>query len=188
MSCFDYNIVKNPEIFEQMRLPAHSDHMFVPAGKDLEAGLSDFRVSLNGIWKFMYASNYESSVKDFYREDTRFLTAEEFADTYGEYPVDKNDPEESKTAVFYDTPEGFSRKAKATLDYLDDTAWIFAYKDKLVVTDESLYLTNHGNGTHEAPYGGPRAEFDSWEELEAWLEQVYDENTAVGIMEPVEGI
>ena len=69
MSCFDYNIVKNPEIFEQMRLPAHSDHMFVPAGKDLEAGLSDFRVSLNGIWKFMYASNYESSVKDFYRED-----------------------------------------------------------------------------------------------------------------------
>ena len=26
MSEFDYGIVKNPEIFEENRLPAHSDH------------------------------------------------------------------------------------------------------------------------------------------------------------------
>ena len=28
MTEFDYNIVKDPRIFSQNRLPAHSDHMF----------------------------------------------------------------------------------------------------------------------------------------------------------------
>jgi hypothetical protein len=43
------------------------------------------------------------------------------------------------------------------------------------MTDESLYLTEHGDGSHEAPYGAPRGEFETWEEVEAFLEQVFDE-------------
>ena len=43
------------------------------------------------------------------------------------------------------------------------------------MTDESLYLTEHGDGSHEAPFGAPRGTFDTWEEVEAFLEQVFDE-------------
>ena len=43
------------------------------------------------------------------------------------------------------------------------------------MTDESLYLTEHGDGSHEAPYGAPRGTFDTWEEVETFLEQVFDE-------------
>ena len=46
---------------------------------------------------------------------------------------------------------------------------------QLVMTDESLYLTEHGDGSHEAPFGAPRGTFDTWEEVEAFLEQVFDE-------------
>lgn len=68
MQEFDFNIVKNPEIFQQNRLPAHSDHEFYRLG-ETESGVSDFKYSLNGVWKFSYAKNYESSLKDFYKED-----------------------------------------------------------------------------------------------------------------------
>lgn len=44
-----------------------------------------------------------------------------------------------------------------------------------MLTDESLYLTEHGDGTIEAPFGGPRADFASWDTLEDWLENSYDE-------------
>ena len=43
------------------------------------------------------------------------------------------------------------------------------------MTDESLYLTAHGDGTAEAPLGFPRWECGSWEELERILEVAYDE-------------
>ena len=48
-----------------------------------------------------------------------------------------------------------------------------------VATDESLYLTEHGDGSHEAPFGAPRWTGDSLEEFERWLEEladVYDED------------
>ena len=54
-------------------------------------------------------------------------------------------------------------------------AYLFEYKGRLVMTDESLYLTEHGDGSYEAPYGAPRGEFETWEEVEAFLEQVFDE-------------
>ena len=60
------------------------------------------------------------------------------------------------------------------MDYLDDTAWIFEYDGKLVITDEGLYLTEFGDGRIKA-YGGPRAEFDSWEDMEEWLELTYQD-------------
>ena len=69
MSTFDYEIVKNPEIFQQNRLTAHSDHDYFRTKKALLAGESDFRYMLNGIWKFSYAKNYESAIKNFYEMD-----------------------------------------------------------------------------------------------------------------------
>ena len=57
---FDHAIVKDPEILQQNRLPAHSDHLWVE-GEDLLPG----RYSLNGLWKFSYAENYEQAIKGF---------------------------------------------------------------------------------------------------------------------------
>ena len=64
MSEFNFDIVKNPEIFQENRLPAHSDHEFYRF-EETEDGVSDFKYSLNGVWKFAYAKNYQSSVKGF---------------------------------------------------------------------------------------------------------------------------
>ncbi|MCR5271626.1 MAG: DUF4981 domain-containing protein [Lachnospiraceae bacterium] len=65
MSQFDFNIVKNPEVFEQNRMPAHSDH--VAYANDYEAKIrkTSLRMYLNGIWKFSYAKNYDLAVKGF---------------------------------------------------------------------------------------------------------------------------
>lgn len=69
MQEFDYSIVKNPEIFEQNRLKAHSDHLFVPPQDDGNPDrVNGFRCSLNGIWKFCYARNYGLAPVDFYKE------------------------------------------------------------------------------------------------------------------------
>lgn len=65
MSRFDYNIVKNPEIFRENRLEAHSDHISYADMKEEKEGKSSFRLSLNGLWKFSYAPNFESAVKGF---------------------------------------------------------------------------------------------------------------------------
>ena len=67
------------------------------------------------------------------------------------------------------------RYEKACWDYFEGAAFLFSYKGHLVMTDESLYLTEHGDGSHEAPFGAPRGTFDSWDEVEAFLEEVYDE-------------
>lgn len=89
--------------------------------------------------------------------------------------IDMNDPKSAETAIEYSLPIQFSEKAKACWDYFSGSAYLFEYKDKLVITDESLYLTAYGDGSLEAPFGFPRGEFDTWEEVEAWLEEVYDE-------------
>ena len=93
----------------------------------------------------------------------------------GDYPVDMNDRKSEWMAVEPTLPSGLSEKAQACWDYFDGAAFAYEYKGRLVVTDESLYLTAHGDGTHAAPFGHPRWEGDSWEELEGWLEMVYDE-------------
>ncbi|MBQ2316848.1 MAG: beta-galactosidase, partial [Lachnospiraceae bacterium] len=69
MTTFDYGIVKNPEIFEQNRLAAHSDHDYYRTSEAEKAGESDFRYLLNGIWKFSYAKNYASSIQSFFESD-----------------------------------------------------------------------------------------------------------------------
>ena len=110
----------------------------------------------------------------FERPDTYILTGLE--------PIDRNDPESQSTAIEYALPTGFSDKAKACWDYFEGAAFLFSYKGKLVITDEGLYLTEHGDGSHEAPFGAPRGEFDLWEEVETWLEAVYDDLEADGLL------
>lgn len=89
--------------------------------------------------------------------------------------VDKHHPSDAAMAVRYSVPEGFSNEAKRTMEYFDDTAFIYGYKGKLVLTDESRWLTEAGDGSYRNPLGFPRGEFDRWEELEDWLELVYEE-------------
>ncbi len=69
MSQFDYSKVKDPEFFRENRLDAHSDHVCFRNEDEAEKGESSFRLSLNGLWKFAYAPNYESALKDFEKED-----------------------------------------------------------------------------------------------------------------------
>ncbi|MEE8815400.1 MAG: glycoside hydrolase family 2 TIM barrel-domain containing protein [Lachnospiraceae bacterium] len=69
MNTFDFGMVKDPECFEENRLPAHSDHFYYE-NKDAAFGDSmEDRKLLNGTWKFSYAENYASAVKGFEKPD-----------------------------------------------------------------------------------------------------------------------
>ena len=57
MSNFDSNIIKNPEIFEQNRLAAHSDHVCYKNELEKIKGKSSLRYDMNGLWMFAYAKN-----------------------------------------------------------------------------------------------------------------------------------
>lgn len=57
MSNFDSNIIKNPEIFEQNRLAAHSDHVCYKNELEKIKGKLSLRYDMNGLWKFAYAKN-----------------------------------------------------------------------------------------------------------------------------------
>lgn len=57
MSNFDSNIIKNPEIFEQNRLAAHSDHVCYKNELEKIKGKSSLRYDMNGLWKFAYSKN-----------------------------------------------------------------------------------------------------------------------------------
>ena len=65
LSAFDFNIVKNPEIFEQNRLPAHSDHVCYKSEYEKNQRKSSYRMSLNGLWKFDYAKNMDLALEGF---------------------------------------------------------------------------------------------------------------------------
>ena len=69
MSEFRYEIVKNPEIFQENRLEAHSDHEWYHSLKTSKEGVSEDKYLLNGVWNFAYAKNYSMAVKDFARMD-----------------------------------------------------------------------------------------------------------------------
>lgn len=90
-------------------------------------------------------------------------------------PIDTLDPKAASTAVFIGYPETLSEKAQEAADYFDDTAFLFQYKGRLVLTDESLCLTECGDGSWDNPFGSPRWVGDTYEELNAWLEAVADE-------------
>ncbi len=62
---FNYEIIKNPEIFKVNTLKAHSDHKYFQNAKELRDLKNTMHYSLNGVWKFHYAKNYNSTVKGF---------------------------------------------------------------------------------------------------------------------------
>ena len=69
MKQFDYEIVKNPEIFKDNVLKAHSDHRAFATDDELESGSSSLEISLNGLWKFHYARAYRAVIPGFEKED-----------------------------------------------------------------------------------------------------------------------
>lgn len=69
MESFDFEIVKNPEIFQQNRLKAHSDHVCYKTEYEKNTRNTSYRYSLNGLWKFDYATNMDRVVNDFKKID-----------------------------------------------------------------------------------------------------------------------
>ena len=68
---FDYSIIKNPEVFEQNRMKAHSDHEYY------EKNPGDCRYLLNGMWKFHYAPNIAEAPRGFEGVETDCRSWEE---------------------------------------------------------------------------------------------------------------
>ena len=62
MKQFDYAKVKDPEYFRDGRLDAHSDHVYYASEEEVWDKETSYRESLNGLWKFQYARNYESAI------------------------------------------------------------------------------------------------------------------------------
>ncbi len=89
----------------------------------------------------------------------KFGCAENFAIAYGrdDAPVDRNDPESAETAIRWSLPSWFCKNAKTVYyKYFEGSAYVFEYKGRLVVTDESLELTEYGDGSADSPLSFPR--------------------------------
>lgn len=52
-------------------MKAHSDHKYYASLDEMEENVSSFKYSLNGLWKFSYAKNYDSTIKGF--EKTEYM-------------------------------------------------------------------------------------------------------------------
>lgn len=62
--------LSNPEVFRVNRIDAHSDHLYYENKEDIELGYDmPLRQSLNGKWRFYYAVNQDTRIKDFYKDD-----------------------------------------------------------------------------------------------------------------------
>lgn len=68
MRNFDYAKVKDPEYFRDGRMDAHSDHIYYRTEAEAEVKETSYRQSLNGLWKFHYAKNYEGTIQGFESE------------------------------------------------------------------------------------------------------------------------
>ena len=66
---FEYDKTKDPEFFAENRLEAHSDHRHYAAFPDAEEDCDDFYLSLNGLWKFSYAINYNAAIPGFEKSE-----------------------------------------------------------------------------------------------------------------------
>ena len=62
-------IVRDPAVFADHRLSAHSDHVAYRNEAELAAGESSLRMPLDGAWRFHYAANPSAAPGDFWRED-----------------------------------------------------------------------------------------------------------------------
>ena len=77
MEVFDFEIVKNPEVFMENRLPAHSDHIAYASWFEEEERVSGYRMPLDGLWKFSYAKNMDLAVEGFEAADYNCKTWDE---------------------------------------------------------------------------------------------------------------
>ena len=94
--------------------------------------------------------------------------------------IDRIDPQAAATAIELEFPKTFSKKAWRVIRYMEGAMYLYSYKGKFVATDESLELTEYGDGSHERPYGAPRFACDTLNELEVILEDLADLYDASG--------
>ncbi len=69
MSEFDINILSDIRVFEENRLPAHSDHDFFRNEDEADKGESGFVHMLNGMWKIHYDERVCDAPEGFWNED-----------------------------------------------------------------------------------------------------------------------
>jgi beta-galactosidase len=69
MEKFLLDMVSDPKTFQQNRLAAHSDHIAYKSAAELVSGKSSYRMSLDGVWHFHYAKNFETAPEGFYAKD-----------------------------------------------------------------------------------------------------------------------
>ncbi len=69
MKEFDQSIIGDPKVFEQNRLPAHSDHVAFKSLAELMTGVSSYRMSLDGVWQFHYSKNADEAPANFFDGD-----------------------------------------------------------------------------------------------------------------------
>ena len=62
-------LVKDPAVFADRRLPAHSDHLPFRTAEELAVGESSLRQCLDGVWKFHYAKNVRTAPEGFWAAD-----------------------------------------------------------------------------------------------------------------------
>ncbi|MBO4903307.1 MAG: DUF4981 domain-containing protein [Lachnospiraceae bacterium] len=65
MNRFDTGKIKDPLFYAENRIEAHSPHRFYQNEQELRSERSGFCMSLNGFWKFHYASNIASAPQGF---------------------------------------------------------------------------------------------------------------------------
>lgn len=94
--------------------------------------------------------------------------------------IDRNDPLGAATAIELQFPKTFSKKAWRVIRYFEGAMYLYSYRGKFVATDESLELTEYGDGSNEAPYGAPRFVCDTLNEMEVILEDLADLYDASG--------
>ena len=61
-------ILDDTNSFQIGTIPPHSDHPYYRRQSEAVNGISSYRLSLNGKWRFMYSENRESRPKDFYKD------------------------------------------------------------------------------------------------------------------------
>ena len=66
---FDYSKLKSPAYFAENRLPAHSDHVACASRAEWAQGENSLRMSLNGLWKFHHALNFNQLPTGFEQPD-----------------------------------------------------------------------------------------------------------------------
>ena len=71
MTDFNFDrVVRDPAVFTEGRLPAHSDHLAFRTAAEMEAGASSLRFSLDGVWRFHYAESPKDAPADFPNVDS----------------------------------------------------------------------------------------------------------------------